>query len=130
MQLFSGQKCMYTENYQESYCDKRIWSITDSQAALSPLGEIDMHSRIFKKYVDSLERLAQRNKVTVRWVRSHQANRVSEMTGFLVKEGTHNPFIRPEPTCCVAVYCVSMRKINILLRTKHTFHWTRAQGVK
>ncbi|KAJ8951003.1 hypothetical protein NQ318_006387 [Aromia moschata] len=76
---------------RRSYTNKRIHIISDSQAALKALGAVEIHSQVVKDCMDSLTKLAEHNRITLKWMRGHQDHEGNERTDFLVKKGAEVP---------------------------------------
>ena len=79
--------------------DKPITIFSDSQAAIQALKSWDVTSNTVKNCIGSLNTLAKKTRVTIRWIRAHVGHQGNERADTLAKEGASSPIQGCEPYC-------------------------------
>jgi ribonuclease HI len=82
-----------------SYCNKRIFIFSGSQAALKALNSFLIKSKLVWNCFQLLLELAEQNKVTLIWVPGHSGVEDNEKADQLTKLGADEPLLGPEPFC-------------------------------
>ncbi|XP_044596718.1 uncharacterized protein LOC123273383 [Cotesia glomerata] len=108
--------------------NKHVYICSDSCAALRALEQTEVSSRLVRKCIDSLNELAEYNKVKLLWVPGHSGNAGNDKANELAKAGARKR--DPEPVISIAVP-FSLIKQHASLWTNDKFQevWAEAKGM-
>jgi hypothetical protein len=105
-----------------SYCYKRIFIFSDSQAALKALNSFLIKSKLVWNCFQLLLELAEQNKVTLFWVPGHSGVEDNEKADQLTKLGADEPLLGPEPFCGI-MKKTTRRVIDLWAHSKARMAW-------
>lgn len=115
------------ENKRRSYSNKRIYILSDSQAALGALKSFKVKSRLIMECLNELTALAGHNRVTLMWVPGHKGIEGNERADELAREGSANKFVGPEPVLGIPK-CTARAAVKKQVRLEHIRHWDQTPG--
>ena len=95
---------------------------SDSQAAIKALGAPTITSQLTLECRQTLEALAEGNKVTLVWVPGHSGIKGNEKADMLAKVGSETKFVGPEPALGIP-FCLSRRAVRGWLRDQNLMYW-------
>ena len=107
--------------------DVRINS--DSQAALKALCAVKVKSQLVDETIRSLNRLAEKNQVTLHWVKGHSGVIGNEAADELAREGSGRNLTGPEPGVPVSTRTCSS-EVERWTQEEHSRRWEREKGCK
>jgi hypothetical protein len=91
-------KACADENIKRGYCNRNIYILSDSQAAIKAFDNCKIYSKLVWDCHQSPMTLAVRNKVYLMWVPEHKGIHGHVIADQLTKMGSLHPFIGPEPS--------------------------------
>ncbi|PNF38780.1 hypothetical protein B7P43_G12820 [Cryptotermes secundus] len=92
-------KACIMENLDRNYRNRKIYLLSDSQAALKALDKHQIKSKLVWDCHQTLMELAKHKSVQLIWVPGHEGIDGNEAAAQLAKIGAEHPFIGPEPAC-------------------------------
>lgn len=111
-----------TELLKRDLKGKRIFIVTDSQAALRALASWEVDSGLVLECFHVLNELGARNRVKLVWVPGHQNIAGNEKVDQLAKRGSAQPLTGPEPAIGIPLGAVK-GEVKRLLHQWHSEHW-------
>jgi hypothetical protein len=111
-------KAFITENTEKSYTGKKIYILSDSQAAIKALDSFQINSKLVWDCHQSLVQLAGHNRIRMVWVLGYMGIDGNE-TG---RQGSSHPLIRPAPALGIAAK-VARRGTRDCTSRKHEEQW-------
>ncbi|KAJ8955174.1 hypothetical protein NQ318_009068 [Aromia moschata] len=95
-QIHTIELCL-RENIERCYTGKTILIYSDSQAALQALACNKIKSKLVCDCLETLQALANHNKIMLKWVPGHKGVEGNEETDTLARKGSATTLIGPEP---------------------------------
>ena len=102
--------------------NKKIFIISDSQAALKSLIKTEVTSKLAWDCIYYLNLLAMKNKITLMWVPGHNGILGNEEADTLAKKGTEMIMNGPSPFCGIPIE-IAKTRIKEWLRLKTVDEW-------
>ncbi len=107
----------------ENDWDKHIYICSDSQAALQALSNPKISSWVVSECADTLQRLAEKNRVTLMWVPGHSGIDGNEAADRLARQASSTPYWGPEPVIGIPKALVRTNLSNWEFN-QHQLHWS------
>lgn len=115
------------ENLRRLFIGRRIYILSDSQAALKALACCRITSKLVWDCLQNLKLLAKRNKVTLVWVPGHKGIAGNERADELARMGSETPFTGPEPVFGIPK-TMTRRTVAEWVKQQHQQYWDNVEG--
>jgi ribonuclease HI len=89
-EIYAIRACIM-ENIEKGYKGRNIYILTDSQAAIKTLNNLQINSKLVWDCHQSPMRLAEHNRVQLIWVPGHMGIDGNEMADQLARQGSSRP---------------------------------------
>jgi ribonuclease HI len=122
-------KASINENLDRAYKNRKIYILSDSQAAIKVLGKYQITSKLVWGCQQSLIKLARHNRVQLIWAPGHEGIAGNEIADQLARTGSEHPFTGPEPACSIS-YGAAGKAVSNWLNRKHTKQWESIIGLR
>ncbi|XP_066903574.1 uncharacterized protein [Halyomorpha halys] len=117
------------ENIKNNPKGKRIYIISDSQAALKAIMSYTIKSGLVWNCLERLKELARGNKLTLMWTPGHEGIEGNEMADTLARKGSEMMLIGPEPYCSISGSAIR-NVVNSWEQKEKETYWTLKPGMK
>jgi ribonuclease HI len=115
------------ELLERNYNGRRIFIVTDSQAALGALRTCEVSSGLVLDCLRRANELGANNDLKLVWVPAHAGVAGNQEADLLAKTGRKKPYTGPEPACGIPTE-VAKQEIKTLLKQWHCTYWTGTSG--
>lgn len=117
------------ENMLRNLKHKKIYIMSDSQAALKALQSRQIKSKLVWDCIQILNKLSTTNKVSIQWVPGHSGIEGNEIADRLAGEGSSVNLIGPEPYCGLSK-CVYKSTIQDWSIAKTKSNWDQISELR
>jgi ribonuclease HI len=125
-ELFAIFACAH-ENMRRHYKNKRIFILSDSQAALKDLNSVEINSKLTLECIRALNSIGECNNITLMWVPGHSNIEGNEAADELARLGAETAPIGPEPYCGLPK-CAPRNELRSRAQNQSITIWQKAPG--
>jgi hypothetical protein len=122
-------KACTVENLDRNHKNRNIYILSDSQAAIKPLGKHQITSELVWDCHQSLVLLATQNTVRLIWVPGHEDVVGNEMADKLARMGSEHLFTGPDPGCGISIG-VDKKAVRDWTKKNHKRHCESVTGLR